>query len=69
LVAVALVIAVPVSWILMDDWLQNFATRIGISWWIFGLSGFLALTVAFLTVAGQAWKAATSGPVKNLRSE
>jgi putative ABC transport system permease protein len=69
LVAVALVIAVPLSWIVMDKWLQNFATRIGISWWIFGLSGFLALTVAFLTVAGQAWKAAMTNPVKNLRSE
>jgi len=69
LVAVALVIAVPVSWIVMDKWLQNFASRIGISWWIFGLSGFLALTVAFLTVAGQAWKAAMTSPVKNLRSE
>lgn len=68
-VAVALVIAVPVSWIVMDKWLQNFANRIGISWWMFGLSGFLALTVAFLTVAGQAWKAAMTSPVKNLRSE
>jgi len=68
-VAVALVIAVPVSWFVMDKWLQNFANRIGISWWIFGLSGFLALTVAFLTVAGQAWKAAMTSPVKNLRSE
>ncbi len=69
LVAVALVIAVPVSWIVMDKWLQNFASRIGISWWIFGISGFLALTIAFLTVAGQAWKAAMTSPVKNLRSE
>jgi putative ABC transport system permease protein len=69
LVAVALVIAVPVSWFVMDIWLQNFASRIGISRWIFGLSGFLALMVAFLTVAGQAWKAAMTSPIKNLRSE
>ena len=69
LVVVALVIAVPVSWFVMDKWLQNFANRIGINWWIFGLSGFLALTVAFLTVAGQAWKAAMTSPVRNLRSE
>jgi putative ABC transport system permease protein len=69
LVAVAFVIAVPVSWIVMDKWLENFASRIGISWWIFGLAGILAMLIAFFTVASQAWKAAMTSPIKNLKSE
>ena len=69
LVAAGLVIAVPVAWIVMDKWLQSFAYRIAISWWIFGIAGFLALLVAFFAVGRQAWKAAMTSPVKNLRSE
>jgi len=69
LVAAGLVIAVPVAWIVMDKWLQSFAYRTAINWWIFGIAGFLALLVAFFTVGRQAWKAAMTSPVKNLRSE
>lgn len=69
LVGVAFVLAVPVTWVVMDSWLQSFAYRVGISWWVFGLAGVLAVFVAFVTVGGQAMKAATANPVRALRSE
>ena len=69
LVGVAFVVAVPVTWAVMDSWLQSFAYRIGISWWVFGLAGLVAVVVAFVTVGGQAMKAATANPVRALRSE
>jgi putative ABC transport system permease protein len=69
LVAAGLAIAVPIAWIVMDKWLQSFAYRIQITWWIFGIAGILALLVAFFTVGRQAWKAAMASPIKNLRSE
>ncbi|HEY4112312.1 ABC transporter permease [Puia sp.] len=69
LVGVAFVVAVPVTWVVMDGWLQSFAYRIGISWWVFGVAGMLAVTVAFVTVGGQAMKAALGNPVRALRSE
>ncbi|HEV3410879.1 MAG TPA: ABC transporter permease [Puia sp.] len=69
LVGVAFVIAVPVTWLAMDSWLQSFAYRIGISWWIFGLAGVVAAAIAFVTVAGQAMKAAMQNPVRSLRTE
>ncbi|HET6253445.1 MAG TPA: ABC transporter permease [Puia sp.] len=69
LVVAGLVIAVPVAWIVMGKWLQSFAYRIEIRWWIFGLAGALALMVAFFTVGRQAWKAAMTSPIKNLKSE
>jgi len=69
LVGVAFVVAVPLTWLVMDSWLQNFAYRIGISWWVFGLAGLAAVAVAFVTVGGQAMRAATANPVAALRSE
>ena len=69
LVGVAFVIAVPVTWLAMDSWLQSFAYRIGMSWWIFGLAGVLAAAIAFVTVGGQAMKAAMQNPVRSLRTE
>jgi len=69
LVVVALVIAVPITWWAMDSWLQGFAYRIGISWWMFALAGMVAVVVALLTVGGQALKAAVGNPVGALRSE
>jgi putative ABC transport system permease protein len=69
LVGVAFVVAVPVTWVVMDSWLQSFAYRVGISWWVFGMAGVLAALVAFVTVGGQAMKAAAANPVKALRSE
>ena len=69
LVFIALVIASPIGWYFMHQWLQYFAYRQDISWWIFALAGFFALLIAFLTISIQALRAATANPVKNLRTE
>lgn len=69
LVGISLIIAIPISWYLMHQWLQDFAFRIELSWWIFVLAGILALAIAFITVSYQAIKAARSNPVKSLRTE
>ncbi|WP_296317346.1 ABC transporter permease [Winogradskyella sp. UBA3174] len=69
LVLISILIATPISWGIMDKWLQDFAYRMHISWWIFAISGGLALGIAFMTVSFQAIKAATSNPVKSLRTE
>jgi len=69
LVLIAIVIAIPVAWWTMDQWLQAFAYRIDLAWWMFGLAGLLALGVALLTVSFQSIKAALMDPVKSLRSE
>jgi putative ABC transport system permease protein len=68
-VTFAFIIATPVAWYIMHAWLKNFAYKTAISWWIFGLSGILALGIALLTVSWQSWKAATRNPVKALRYE
>ncbi|MGN6639507.1 MAG: ABC transporter permease [Mucilaginibacter sp.] len=70
LVVIAAVIALPVSWMLMHKWLQNnFAFRVGISWWVLVLAGIAAFVIAFVTISFQAVKAASVNPVKSLRSE
>ncbi|MBD0351583.1 MAG: ABC transporter permease [Flavisolibacter sp.] len=69
LVFIALLVATPVAWYFMQQWLQNFAYRISISWWVFAAAGFIALTIALVTVSFQAVKAALANPVKNLRTE
>ncbi|MBD0286537.1 MAG: ABC transporter permease, partial [Flavisolibacter sp.] len=69
LVFIALLIASPIAWYFMHQWLQNFAYRISISWWVFAAAGFIALTIALATVSFQAVKAALANPVKNLRTE
>ncbi|GMN07973.1 ABC transporter permease [Croceitalea sp. MTPC5] len=69
LVLTAIVLAIPISWYFMSKWLEDFAYRTTISWWIFALAGLLALTIALLTVSYQAIKAAIVNPVKSLRSE
>jgi putative ABC transport system permease protein len=69
LVLVANVIAWPLAWWAMNRWLQDFAYRIEMSWWVFGLAGVLALLIALLTVSYQAIKAALANPVKSLRTE
>jgi putative ABC transport system permease protein len=69
LVFIAFVIALPVAWYAMNQWLQDFAYRIDISWWIFALAGILALLIALLTVSFQAIRAALANPVKSLRTE
>jgi putative ABC transport system permease protein len=69
LVLVSLIIAFPVAWFVMSKWLQGFAYRIDISWWIFAIAGITAILIAFVTVSFQAIKAAVANPVKSLRTE
>ncbi len=68
-VAVSFLIATPIAWYAMHRWLENFAYKTELSWWIFALAGFLALGIALLTVSWQSWKAATRNPVEALRYE
>lgn len=69
LVCIALVIAAPIAWVGMQQWLQGFAYQVGIQWWIFPVTGLLAVGIALLTVGFQSGKAALMDPVKSLRSE
>lgn len=69
LVLIATVIAVPIAWYAMDSWLQDFAYRIELRWWMFALAGLLAMIIALMTVSFQSVKAALVNPVKSLRSE
>ncbi|MEN6456644.1 MAG: FtsX-like permease family protein [Prolixibacteraceae bacterium] len=68
-VVIAFVIATPVAYYVMHQWLENFAYKTDLSWWIFALAGVLALGIALLTVSWQSWKAATKNPVESLRYE
>jgi putative ABC transport system permease protein len=69
LVLVAIVLASPLAWWAMHGWLQGFAYRQGIQWWIIALAGFGAILIAFVTISFQSIKAALTNPVKSLRSE
>ena len=69
LVLAAIVIASPIGWWAMNKWLQDFAYKIDIEWWVFALAGALAIVIALLTVSFQSVKAALMNPVKSLRSE
>ena len=69
LVVIALVIAAPLAWYFMNKWLQDFAYRISIGWWVFIAAGSLAVIVAFVTIGLQAVKAGVANPVKSLRTE
>jgi putative ABC transport system permease protein len=69
LVLIALVIASPVAWYVMDKWLADFPYKVDISWWMFALTGVLAVAIALLTVSFQSIKSALMNPVKSLRSE
>ncbi len=68
-VLIAIVIASPLAWYAMHQWLQNFAYKTSMEWWIFALAGVLATTIALLTVSLQTIKAALMNPVKSLRNE
>jgi putative ABC transport system permease protein len=68
-VAVAFVVSCPVAWFAINKWLQNFAYRTSLSWWIFVLACLLAILVAIITVSWQSWKAASRNPVEALRYE
>jgi len=69
LVAVSFVIATPIAWFGMSKWLQAFAYRVPLSWWMFALAGLLSVFIAVLTVSSQAIKAALMNPVKSLKTE
>jgi putative ABC transport system permease protein len=68
-VAIAFVIATPIAWYAMNKWLESFAYKTNLSWWIFALAGLLALGIALFTVSWQSWRAATRNPVEALRYE
>jgi putative ABC transport system permease protein len=69
LVFIASVIAFPLAWWFLDQWLKDFAYRVNISWWVFVLAGLSAMVIALLTISFQAVKAAVANPVKSLRTE
>jgi putative ABC transport system permease protein len=68
-VAIAFAVACPIAWYAMNKWLENFAYKTNLSWWVFALAGLLALGIALLTVSFQSWRAATRNPVEALRYE
>ena len=68
-VVFAFIIATPIAFYAMNRWLENFAYKTNMSWWIFALAGVLALGIALLTVTGHSWRAATRNPVESLRYE
>jgi putative ABC transport system permease protein len=69
LVGISFVIATPIAWYFMNNWLQAFVYRIALSWWMFVLAGVLAAVIALITVSSQAIKAAIANPVKSLKTE
>lgn len=69
LVVISIIIAIPIAWYFMQDWLQDYAYRIEINWWVFVIAGVVALLIAVLTVSFQAIKAAVANPVDSLKME
>jgi putative ABC transport system permease protein len=68
-VMISIIIACPIAWYSMNKWLQKFAYRIDISWWIFALAGVIAFLIALMTVSVQSYRAASKNPVEALRYE
>jgi len=68
-VLIAVLIAWPLSWIAVHRWLQDYAYRVNISWWVFVIAGALAMLIALITTSFQAIRAAVANPVKSLRTE
>jgi putative ABC transport system permease protein len=68
-VLMAMFVAIPLSWLAMNKWLQDFAYRITLQWWMFVLAGAIAGVIAIITVSFKAIKAAVANPVKSLRTE
>ena len=66
---IAFVIAVPISWYVMTDWLSNFSYRITLSAWIFIAAGLTCFIISLLTVVFQSWRSASENPVDNLKTE
>lgn len=69
LVSIAFVISIPIGWYAMNDWLQSFAYRVGMEWWIFAAAGGLSFLIANISVGYQSLRAASADPVESLRSE
>ena len=69
LIFVAALIAFPIAWWAMNRWLEDFAYRVNVEWWIFALALFLAISIALITISFQAIRAAVANPVKSLRTE
>jgi len=69
LVLIALIIASPLAWLAMNNWLQDYAYKIDMSWWMFVAAGITAIVIALITISFQAMKAAMANPVKSLRTE
>ncbi|HXB06545.1 MAG TPA: FtsX-like permease family protein, partial [Puia sp.] len=69
LVGLSFLIAAPIAWWAMNKWLQDFAYRITIDWWVFALTAMLALLITLLTVSLRAIRAANANPIQSLRSE
>lgn len=69
LVLIAIIIASPLAWMAMNNWLQNYTYHINMAWWMFGLAGLLSLLIALITVSFQAIKSAVANPVRSLRAE
>ena len=69
LIGLAILIASPIAWWLMNNWLHGFVYRIEIAWWVFVFAGVISIVIALITISFQAIKAATANPVKSLRTE
>jgi len=69
LVIIAIIIAIPIAWYFMNNWLQNFAYRINVGWFVFFITGITSILIAFLTISFQSVRAAIANPVKSLRTE
>jgi putative ABC transport system permease protein len=69
LVFIAVIIACPIAWLAMNSWLNDYAYKISISWWMFVLAGGLAFLIAVCTISLQAIKAALTNPVQSLKNE
>jgi putative ABC transport system permease protein len=69
LVVIAAIIAIPISWWSTNNWLQNFAYRTGISWWIFVADILIVLVITLLTLGAHTFKAANADPVRSIRNE
>ncbi len=69
LVCLSIVIATPIAWWAMNSWLADFTYRVALMWWVFAVSGCIAIIIALLTVSGQALRAALANPVESLRNE
>jgi putative ABC transport system permease protein len=69
LIIISFLIASPIAWYVMNNWMQNFAYRTNMSWWIFALAGIIVMSITMLAVGFQSYRAASKNPVEALRYE